>query len=170
MKENPMRQIGIEKITLNVGCGASSEKLEKATKLLSTISSEKAVSTKTKKRIPTWGVRPGLEIGTKITLRGKKAEATLKRLLNAVKYLLESNNFDQYGNFSFGISEYLNIPDLPYDQSIGIMGLEVAVTLKRPGFGIKNRSIKRKKIPNKHRITKEEAINFVKEKFNVKVS
>ena len=59
INENPMRKIKIEKITLNIGTGMPGEKLEKALKLLQKISQSKPVSRKTKKRIPTWGVRPG---------------------------------------------------------------------------------------------------------------
>ena len=139
-------------------------------KLLNKITSAKPVSRKTKKRIPTWGVRPGLEIGASVVLRGKKAEDTLGRLLNAVKNSIKSSSFDQYGNFSFGITEYLSIPNIEYDSAIGIIGLEVAVTLKRPGFRIKHRNIQKRKIPTSHRIKKEEAINFMKQKFNVSVT
>lgn len=164
-----MKQIGVEKITLNIGVGTTGDKLEKATKLLTTITGEKPVTTKAKKRIPTLGVRPGLPIGCKVTLRGKKAEEVLIRLLKANKNTIKSSKFDNSGNLSFGIVEYIDIPEVEYDISIGIIGLEVAITLERPGFRIKRRTIKAKTIPKKHRITKEEAIEFMKNKFGVKV-
>ncbi len=167
--ENPMRRIMIEKITLNIGTGAPGEKLEKAIKLLSKISGSKPISTQSKKRIPTWGIRPGLEIGAKVTLRGEKAEETLKKLLGALNYKMPMSKFGEDGNFAFGIAEYLTIPNLEYDASIGIIGLEVAVTLTRPGYRIKKRTIQKRKIPAKHRITKEEAIEFVKNKFDVEI-
>ncbi len=169
VQENPMRMIKIEKITLNIGTGMPGEKLEKALKLLQKISQSKPVSTKTKKRIPTWGVRPGLEIGAKVTIRGKKAEEILSRLLKSRSDILASSKFDNAGNLAFGIPEYIEIPGVEYDSSIGIIGLEVAVTLMRPGFRIRHRSRKRLSIPKSHAITKEEAISFMKEKFNVKV-
>jgi large subunit ribosomal protein L5 len=75
---------------------------------------------------------------------------------------------DNEGNFAFGIKEYIDIPGSKYDMSIGIIGLEVAVTLNRPGARIKKRRIRQKKIPQRHRITKEETKEFLKEKFNVK--
>ncbi len=53
---------------------------------------------------------------------------------------------------------------------MGIIGLEAAVTLERPGFRIKRRKIKKAKIPARHRITKEEAIQFVKDKFNLNIT
>ena len=164
-----MKEILVEKVNLNIGTGGPGEKLEKATKLLEKVSGSKPVATKTLKRIPTWDIRPGLEIGCKVTLRRKKAEELLRKLLSAVNNKLPSSKFDDHGTVSFGISEYLNIPGIQYDASIGIIGLEVAVTLMRRGYRIKRRKIQTKKIPPRHNIKKEEAIDFFKNKFNVKV-
>ena len=165
---NPMQQVKLEKVTLNIGTGGPGEQLDKAMKLLNKITNSKPVPTKTKKRIPTWGVRPGLQIGCKVTVRGKKAEELLKRLLAARSNRLPQNSLDNSANLSFGIPEYIDIPGAEYEASIGIIGLEVAVTLKKPGYRIKKRQLKRKKIPNKHKITKKEAIKFIEEKFNAK--
>jgi len=166
---NPMREIRIEKITVNIGIGEAGEKLEKAMKLLKNITGQKAIQTKSKKRIPTWSLRPGLPIACKVTLRKKLAEETLIRLLKAVENNLKPNCFDKFGNFSFGVPEYIDIPGVEYDVEIGIIGLEVAVTLERQGYRIKKRKINKKKIPSKHLISKKEAMEFVKEKFNVKL-
>lgn len=166
---NKMREIKVEKVTLNIGVGGPGESLEKAKSLLNKISNMKPVETKAKKRIPGWGIRPGLSIGVKVTIRGKKAEELLIRLLEAKGNKLSPKNFDETGNLSFGIPEYLDIPKIEYDMNIGIIGLEVAVTLARPGYRIKSRSIKKRKIPKKHQITRNEAINFIKTKFNVNV-
>ena len=166
---NKMKEISLEKVNLNIGVGAPGDKLEKAMKLLSTISGEKPIQTKATGRIPTWGLRPGLPIATKVTLRKKKAKELLVRLLNAVNKTLKASNFDNEGNFSFGVKEYLDIPDVEYDADVGIIGLEVAVTLKRPGFRIKRRTLRKRKIPRRHRISKEEAIEYVKREFEVNV-
>ncbi len=166
---NSSKEIKIEKVTLNIGSGEAGDKLEKAVKLLNKISGLKPIKTKTMKRIPTWGIRPKLQIGCKVTIRGKKADELLKRLLEATRNILPETKFDREGNFAFGIPEYIDIPGTEYEVDIGIIGLDVAVTLKRAGFRIKRRQIKRTKIPRKHRITKEEAISFIKEKFNVEV-
>ena len=79
-----MREIRIEKITLNMGAGEAGEKLEKYLKLLQTITNRKPIQMVSQKRIPTWAVRPGLAIGAKVTLRGKSAEELLKKLFSAV--------------------------------------------------------------------------------------
>jgi len=166
-----MKEIRIEKVTLNIGVGAPGEKLERATKLLSNISGSKAVQTKSKPgtRIPTWGVRPNLPLGCKVTVRGKNAEELLKRLFNAVENKMPAGKFDVFGNFSFGIKEYIDIPGVQYDQDTGIIGLEVAVTLERPGFRIKRRAVLRRNVGKKHLINKDEAMEFVRNKFGMNV-
>ena len=167
---NQMKEISIEKITLNMGTGGPGERLDKALRLLNKITSMKAVPTTTQKRIPTWDIRPGLQIGCKVTVRGKKAEELLGRLLKASQDKILTIKFDKYGNFSFGVHEYIDIPGVQYDSSIGIIGFDVAVTLKRPGFRIKKRNIMKRKIPARHMITKEEAIEFVKTKYEIGVN
>lgn len=167
--ENLMREIKIEKITLNIGAGEAGEKLNKAKKILEKITNSKALETITMKRIPSWGIRPKLPIGCKVTLRGKRAEEVLLRLLKAIDNKIDEKKFDNAGNFSFGIPEYIDIPGVEYDPSIGIIGLEVAITLERPGYRIKRRRIKNKKISFNHLIKKEEAVDFIKNKFNVEI-
>ncbi len=166
---NIMKSIGVEKVTLNIGVGAPGDKLDKAMKLLKSISGLTPISTSSTKRIPTWGVRPKLPIACKVTVRGKKAETLLQNLLHALDNKISKRKFDATGNFSFGIEEYINIPSVNYDPSIGVIGLEVAVTLKRPGFRIKRRATKKRKIPARHCITSQEAIAYVKEKYGLKL-
>lgn len=163
-----MRQISIEKVTLNIGVGEPGEKLEKAKRLLERISSRKAVQTLAKRRVPTWGIRPGLPIGVKVTLRGKHAEEILKKLFLAIENKVKRESFDQEGNLSFGIEEYIQIPGMRYDPDIGMFGLDVCITLKRPGFRIKRRRVPAR-VPSRHRITPEEAIEFFRQKFGVEI-
>ncbi len=167
---NKMKDIRIEKITLNIGTGMPGPQLEKALKVLGTITGAKPVSTKTQKRIPGWKIRPGLEIGAKVTLRGKRAEEVLGDLLKAVDNRLQDYKFDKNGNLSFGVKEHIEIPGIKYDPEIGITGLEVAVTLARPGFRIRRRRIRKRTIGKKHLITPEEAIEFIKKKFGAEIT
>ena len=166
---NPMKTIRIEKVTLNIGAGKEQARLDKGVKLLKNITGIAPVKTITNKRIPTWGLRPGLPIGCKITLRGKTAIELLKKLLEAKENALIPRQFDENGNLSFGIKEYIDIPGIKYDHEVGMMGLEVCVTLERPGFRIKRRKIMQRKVSVKHCISKEEAMEFIKKEFNVKV-
>ena len=100
-----MKQVKVEKVTLNIGTGGPGDVLDKAQKLLDKLTNHKSVTTKSKRRIPTWNIRPGLEIGCKVTLRGKEAEELITRLLAAKANRLKPSNFDNTGNVSFGISK-----------------------------------------------------------------
>ena len=160
---NKMKDIRIEKIVLNIGCGVKYQ-IENARKILENISGKKAVITKTVKR-STFGVPKGKNIGCKVTIRKNKKEF-LKRLFEAKEELNESN-FDDTGNLSFGIKEYIDVPGMEYDPGIPITGFDVSVTLERPGYSIARRKIS-SKIGKGHRIKKEEAISFIKE-FGIKV-
>jgi large subunit ribosomal protein L5 len=164
-----MKEIRVEKITLNIGAGKNQDKLEKGIKLIKNIAGISPVKTFTNKRIPTWGLRPGLPIGCKLTLRKKRAVELLARLLQAKENLLSPAQFDNEGNIAFGIPEYIDIPGVEYDPSIGITGLEVCLTLERPGFRVKKRSSKKTSIPKLHRISKAEAIEYMKREFKVRV-
>ena len=166
---NPMKAIRIEKITFNVGTGRNDDKLKKAIKLLEKITGSKIVKTITKKRIPSWGVRPGLALGCKTTVRGKKTMELLKNLLVAKENTLSEKSFDDYGNVSFGLEEYINIPGMKYDPNLGMLGFQVSVTLERPGFRIKKRRLRKVKIPKSHEIKKNEAIEFFTKTFGIKV-
>ncbi|MEM7819836.1 MAG: 50S ribosomal protein L5 [Candidatus Aenigmatarchaeota archaeon] len=156
-----MRDIRIEKITLNIGCGTKTP-VENARTILERITNSKVVITKTRKRT-TFNVPKNRPIGCKVTIR-KNADELLRRLLTAKENRLSKTNFDEMGNFSFGIKEYIDIDGVDYDPRIGILGLDVCVTLERPGYRVKRKK-KLSKIGKKHIITKEEAIKFVKEKY-----
>ena len=164
-----MRTIRIEKLTLNIGAGKDVNRLEKGIKLIKNITGIDPVKTFTSKRIPAWGLRPGLPIACKLTLRKKMAIDILPRLLEAKDHTLRKQQFDNNGNLAFGIPEYIDIGQAKYDPEIGIMGLEVCVTLERPGFRIRRRNKMTRKIPKSHQISKDEAIDFMKENFKIKL-
>ena len=164
---NPMREIRIEKVTVNIGCGEAGEKLDKAKKLLADITGKKVVTTRTHKRT-TFGMPKNRAIGCKVTFRGKDAEDFLKRALDAVELKLAKRIFDRQGNFSFGVSEHISLPGVRYDPSIGIFGMDVCVTLERRGFRVARKKDARK-ISRTHMITPEESMEWVMKNFNVKV-
>ena len=166
---NSMKNIRVEKVTLNIGAGKDQAKLEKGLILLNTITNATPIKTITNKRIQEWGLRPGLPIGCKLTLRKERAIKLLPRLLDAVDNRLMERQFDGNGNIAFGIHEYIEIPGVKYDPKIGIMGLEVCITLERPGYRIKRRRLLNRRIPKRHRISKQEAIEFMTKNFNTKV-
>ena len=163
-----MREIRLEKITLNMGAGEPGPALEKSQKILETISGKKVIITRTHKRT-TFGVAKKRPIGAMTTLRGETARELLEKLLQAVEETLPKTCFDKNGNFSIGIKEYIHIPGMKYDPDVGILGLDVAVTLMRPGYRVKKRRIKSGKIGKNHRITPEESMEWIKKEFGTKI-
>ncbi|RME31735.1 50S ribosomal protein L5 [Candidatus Woesearchaeota archaeon] len=165
---NRMRAIRVEKLTLNVGAGKDQSLMQKAERLIEQLTGIKPVKTRTQKRIPGWGLRPGLPIGLKLTLRGKQAQELIPRLLAAKGLTLKPSNVDAAGNISFGIPEYIDIEGAKYDPEIGIIGLQVCITLERRGYRVKRRRIKAAAVGKHHRIKPEEAMQFMQEQFKVR--
>lgn len=165
-KVNPMNEIKIEKIVLNVG--GTGDYLEKGHKLLKYLTGKNPMKTRAGKRIPTWSVRPGLEVGTVVTLRDDK-EDFLKRMLNTIDNKLKKKQVSQ-NTLSFGIKEYIEIPGVEYQREIGIMGFDVTITFKRAGRRVKLRKVKRNKVGKRQIISKEEIIKFMEEHFQTEFS
>lgn len=162
---NTMKTVQIDKLTLNFGAGKDQKRLEKGEQLIEMITGKKPVKTLTQARIPAWGLRPGLPIGLKLTLRGKEAEDVLKRLLEARENTLPTSCADDYGNISFGLSEYIDIPGVKYDPKIGVIGLQASITLTRPGYRVMRRKNKNSPLGKGHRVTRSQATAFMKERF-----
>jgi large subunit ribosomal protein L5 len=162
-----MREIRIEKVTVSMGVGEAGEKLENAKTLLNRLTGKKAIETTARLRNPVFKIKKGDTIGAKITLRKKVAEEFLKKAIDAVDGKLKSNSFDREGNFSFGIKEYIDFPGAKYDPKIGILGFDVCTTLRRKGGRVSLRRRRMAKVGRKHRITVNEAQEFLKEKFGV---
>ena len=132
-------------------------------KLLKMISKSNHCKMKSKRRIPNWNVRPGLEVGVVVTIREGTNEF-LKRLLVAINNKLKRKQINENG-FSFGIKEYIEIPGLDYQRDIGIMGFDVTIVFKRTGRRVALRKIKKGKVSKRQIITKEEIIKFMEDNF-----
>lgn len=167
--DNQMKKIRIEKVTLNIGVGKTGEELEKASTILKMLTGVKPVLTAAKVKQPTWGIREGLTIGTKVTLRDEAAINFLKDAFVAVDNKVKRRSFDKLGNFGFGVKEYIDMPKAKYDPKLGIRGFDVLVTLERPGYRVKKRKLKKAPIDRRHLISANEAADFVKEKFGVEI-
>ena len=167
--QNSMKKISLNKIVLNMGIGKSGEPIETGKIALVQITGKKPNTRNAKKSQRDWGVRKGEPIGVAVTVRGNDATELLKKLLVAKEDQINKKAFDNEGNLSFGIKEHIDIPGIKYDPKVGILGLEVAISLTRPGFNIKLRSKHKTKIGKNHRITKNDAIKFLTEEFKVKI-
>lgn len=163
-QENKMREIKIEKVVLSLG--ATGEDLEKGVKLLKMLTNRKPTKIKTKKRIPSLGVRPGLENGAVVTIR-ENPEEILNKMLTTIDNTLKTKQVAD-NHLSFGIKEYIEIPGVEYQRDIGIMGFDVTVVFKKAGKRVKLKKIKKGKLPEKQIVKKQEIIKFMEEKFQTK--
>ena len=164
-----MRIISVQKVVVNIGVGEAGEKLMKAEKVLGMLTNRTPVRTVSKTHNRDLGTRKGMPIGTKVTLRGKEAEEFITRAFWVRENRIAGYSFDPEGNFSFGIPDYTDFEGMRYDPEIGIIGMDVCVTLARPGKRVAMRRIASRKIPMSQRISKEEGATFVKNKFKVEV-
>jgi len=164
-----MREIRLEKAVANIGVGDSGERLIKAEKVLAMITGKKPVRTIAKTTNRDLGIRKGQQIGCKVTIRGKEAEEFVKKALWIRENRLAKYSFDPEGNFSFGIQDYTDFPGMKYDPEIGIFGLDVSVSLNRPGKRIQRRSIMERSVPKRHRVSRKEGHEYVKQKYGVEV-
>ena len=164
---NPMNEVIISKATINIGVGEAGEKLSRAINLLEDMFGQKPVKTYSKVTNPEFGIRKRQPIACKVTLRGEKAVYAIKTVLSGINNNIKSTQFDDIGNLSFGIAEHIDIPGVKYDPEVGIFGMNVSVTFEKPGYRINKRKIQNKRIPKRHRISKEETMKYMVDHFNV---
>lgn len=126
----------LEKIVLNMGLGEAVRNpkiVEGAAQELSLIAGQKAVITRAKKPIANFKLRADLPIGCKVTLRREKMYDFLDRLINiALPRVrdfkgISGKAFDGRGNYSLGITEHIIFPEIDYDKTDGIKGLNITV-------------------------------------------
>jgi large subunit ribosomal protein L5 len=158
---NTMKQISLEKVVINIGVGKSGEPLERAKNGLEELTSRKPTQCGAKNNVRDFGIHKGEPIGAKVTLRNTHALEFAKRIIQAKNNQLRKSSFDNYGNISIGIGEHIDIPGAKYNPDIGIFGMNVCISLCRPGYRILNKSNPRK-LGKNHRISKDEAIEFFK--------
>lgn len=169
-KKNPMLKPKITKVTVNVSLGQGGERLAKIAEVLKEITGQEPKFRKAKKTIREFGIRRGENIAVAVTLKGEKADAFLRKALEAVGNKIKYSSFDDNGNVSFGIKEHISIPGVKYNPEIGVFGMDVAITLERPGYRITKRRVKKAdRIPRRHRLSKEEAIALLVNLYNVKI-
>ena len=136
--KNDMQIPRLDKIVLNIGCGAEavsdSKKAKSAVEDLSTIAGQQAVSTKAKKSIAGFRVREDMPLGAKVTLRGDRMYEFLDRLINiAIPRIrdfrgISPKQFDGRGNFAMGVTEQIIFPEIDYDQIDKLRGMDITIS------------------------------------------
>lgn len=168
-EEQPMLKPRIDKVVVNISVGKSGEPLEKAEKVLKEITDRTPCKRKAKTSIRDFGVRKGESIASIVTLRKEDAVEFLKKVLPVVDNKISRKSFDEQGNVSFGLKEHIEIPGVKYDPEIGVFGMDVCITMARPGYRVKNRRIRNTKLGAKHVLTSDEAVIFLKDTLGVDI-
>ena len=101
-----MRDLYVEKVVVNIGVGEAGERLVKAQKVLEMVTGQKSVQTMSKTINRDLGIRKGMPLGCKVTLRGEAAVEFIERALPIREMRVPVYSFDQEGNMSFGITDY----------------------------------------------------------------
>jgi large subunit ribosomal protein L5 len=164
-----MHDLHIDKVVVHMGVGESGDKLSKAVDIMRAITRQTPVKSIAKKTQPAFGIRKGAPIGCRVTLRGTVARDFLATALDIIERRLFITQFDNKGNFSFGIEEHTDFPGMSYDPQIGIYGMDVNVVLARKGVRIARRRAEQKKLPMKQQVNREDAMKFLQTSYQVEV-
>jgi large subunit ribosomal protein L5 len=154
---------------VNISVGKSGEPLEKASKVLEQLTSQQPCKRKAKQTIRGFGIHKGEPIACLVTLREEKARNFLEKAFQAIDKRLSKECFDSYGNFSFGIEEHIEMPGTKYVPELGIFGMNVSVTMGRPGYRVKRRRHAKSKVGAKQLMTVEEAMLFIRDEFSIEI-
>ena len=136
--KNDMQIPRLDKIVLNIGCGAEavkdSKKAKSAQEDLSTIAGQHAVVTTAKNSIAGFRVREGMPMGAKVTLRGDRMYEFLDRLITVAMPRIRDfrgvsgKSFDGRGNYAMGIKEHIVFPEINFDKVDEMWGMDVVIT------------------------------------------
>ena len=161
------REPRVEKVVVHMGVGQGGRELANAEEILGDVAGQQPVRTQARETVGEFDIREGDPIGAKVTLRDGAAREFLETALEFTG--LSRSQFDDTGNFSFGVEEHTDFPGQEYDPNVGIYGLDVTVNLVRPGYRVSKRDKASRSIPSGHRLDVADAVAFVGSEFDVEV-
>lgn len=133
---NIMEVPKIQKIVLNVGAGkeavADSKVLQSIVDGLGKIAGQSPVKTLAKKSIAGFKLRKGMPIGVRVTLRKARMYEFLDRFINLALPKVRDfqgvpAKFDHRGNYNVGIKEWTIFPEISYEVSEQIYGMNITI-------------------------------------------
>ena len=133
---NPMKVPKLEKVVVNVGVGEATQNaraIDAVVSDLTTITGQKPIIIKARKSVAQFKLRAGMEIGAKVTLRGRRMFDFLDKLVNVALPRIRdfrgvsATAFDGHGNYTLGLREQLVFPEIDYDKIDKLRGLEVCI-------------------------------------------
>jgi large subunit ribosomal protein L5 len=134
---NDMQIPRLDKVVLNIGCGAAavrdSKKAKSAQEDLTLIAGQKALTTIAKKSIAGFRVREEMPLGTKVTLRGDRMFEFLDRLITVAMPRIRDfrgvpgKSFDGNGNYAMGLKEHLVFPEIDFDKIDENWGMDIVI-------------------------------------------
>merc|ERR1711904_653006 len=166
--DNAMRKVLCDKLIINIAVGESGDRLTKAVRVLQQLSDQTPVENFARYTVRTFGIRRNEKIATHVTVRGAKAMDLIERGLKITDYEISAKHFSQTGNFGFGVNENIDL-GLKYDPGTGIYGMDFFIVLRRPGFNVPKKKAKRGRMGISHRVTKEDAMEWVRQTFNADI-
>jgi len=135
--KNAMQLPKLDKIVLNIGCGAEAvrdtKKAKSAQEDLSTIAGQKAMTTIAKKSIAGFRVREDMPLGAKVTLRGERMYEFLDRLITVAMPRIRDfrgvpgKSFDGRGNYALGLKEHIVFPEINFDKVDENWGMDIII-------------------------------------------
>jgi large subunit ribosomal protein L5 len=138
-RKNKLSLPRLEKIVVNMGVGAATQEkkhLETAAEAMSLITGQKPIITKARKAISAFRLREGMQIGCKVTLRGRKMYEFMDRLISLALPRVRDfrgisrKAFDGNGSYSLGLSEQLVFPELNPDKFTRVQGMNITFVIR----------------------------------------
>ena len=132
---NVMRAPRIEKVVVAVGTGSihDKKKLALIQDRIARITGQKAVPNTAKKSIAGFKLREGNVIGYQVTLRGKRMEQFVDKLIHVALPRtrdfrgLPAHSFDEMNNYSFGIKEHTIFPETSDEELKDVFGFGITI-------------------------------------------
>jgi large subunit ribosomal protein L5 len=134
--KNPMEVPRLLKVVLNMGVGeavSDSKKVKAAADDLALIAGQKPIVTRARVSIANFKIRRGMGIGAKVTLRRNRMYEFVDRLVTVALPRvrdfrgLSGRSFDRHGNYALGIKEHIVFPEIDYDKTEAIWGMDVVI-------------------------------------------